>query len=64
MDMLIRFLRLRPEKFSRAAEPMVANDWLCYVNKDLVTIGCTDAEKVRFASHLMEGHAASWWENF
>jgi hypothetical protein len=34
------------------------------VNKDLVTIGCTDAEKVRFAAHLLEGPAASWWENF
>ncbi|KAK1618870.1 hypothetical protein QYE76_024387 [Lolium multiflorum] len=45
VDMLTRFLRLRPEKFSRAAEPMVANDWLRSVNKDLVTIGCTDAEK-------------------
>ncbi|KAK1680455.1 hypothetical protein QYE76_041303 [Lolium multiflorum] len=64
VDMLTRFLRLRPEKFSRAAEPMVANDWLRSVNKDLVTIGCTDAEKVRFAAHLLEGPAASWWENF
>ena len=61
VDMLTRFLRLRLEKFSRAAEPMVANDWLRSVNKDLVTIGCTDAEKVRFAAHLLEGPAASWW---
>ena len=43
---------------------MMANDWLCSINKDLVTIGCTDAEKVRFAAHLLEGPAASWWENF
>ena len=64
IDMLTRFLRLRPEKFSRATEPMMANDWLRSINKDLVTIGCTDAEKVRFATHLLEGPAASWWENF
>jgi hypothetical protein len=64
VDMLTRFLRLRPEKFSRAAEPMVANDWLRSVNKDLVTIGCTGTEKVRFVAHLLEGPAASWWENF
>ena len=43
---------------------MVANDWMHSVKKDLVTIGCTDAEKVRFAAHLLEGPAASWWENF
>jgi hypothetical protein len=34
------------------------------VNKNLVTIGCTDAEKVRFAAHLLEGPATSCWENY
>ena len=62
--MLTRFLRLRPAKFSSAPEPMIALDWLRSVNKDLVTVGCTDAEKVRFAAHLLEGQAASWWDNF
>ena len=63
-DALTRFLRLRPAKFSNATEPMVALDWLRSVNKDLVTVGCTDAEKVRFAAHLLEGPAASWWDTF
>src|SRR3954471_6731398 len=63
-DMLTRFLRLRPAKFSGTTDPMVANDRLCSVNKDLVTVGCTDAEKVRFAAHLLEGPAATWWNNF
>jgi hypothetical protein len=64
VDALARFLRLRPAKFSSAYEPMVALDWLRSVNKDLVTVGCTDTEKVRFAAHLLEGPAASWWETF
>jgi hypothetical protein len=34
------------------------------VNKNLVTIGCTEAEKVRFAAHLLEAPATSWWENY
>ena len=63
VDMLIRFLKLRPEKFSRAAEPILADDWLRSVNKDLVTIGCTDGEKVRFAAHLLEGPTADWWDS-
>src|SRR3954462_14163190 len=63
-DMLTRFLRLRPAKFSGTTDPMVDNDWLRSVNKDLVTVGCTDAEKVRFAAHLLEGPAATWWDNF
>jgi hypothetical protein len=55
--MLTRFLRLRPAKFSHAAEPVEAMDWLRSVNKDLVTTGCTDAKNVRFAAHLLEGPA-------
>jgi hypothetical protein len=39
-------------------------DWLHSVNKDLVITGCTDAEKVRFAAHLLEGPAASWWDTY
>jgi hypothetical protein len=64
MDMLVRFLRLRLAKFSRATEPLQAIDWIRSVNKDLVTVGCTDAEKVRFAAHLLEGQAANWWETY
>jgi hypothetical protein len=64
VDMLARFLRLRPAKFSRAAEPLEAMYWLRSVNKDLVTTGCTDAKKVRFAAHLLEGPVASWWDAY
>jgi hypothetical protein len=64
VDMLASFLRLRPAKFSCAAEPLEAMDWLRLVSKDLVTTCCTNAEKVRFAAHLLEGPAASWWDNY
>ena len=42
----------------------MADDWLCSVNRNLETVGCTDAERVRFASHLLEGPAATWWDNY
>jgi hypothetical protein len=64
VDMLARFLRLRPAKFSHAAKPLEAMDWLRSVNKDLVTVGCTDAKKVRFAAHLLEGPAENWWDTY
>ena len=64
MDRLARFLRLRPNKFSSASEPMEADDWLRSVNKDLVTCECTDAEKIRFTAHLLEGPAGMWWETY
>jgi hypothetical protein len=64
VDMLTRFLRPRPSTFTSSSKPIVADDWLRSVNKNLVTIGCTDAEKVRFAAHPLEGPATSCWENY
>jgi hypothetical protein len=64
VDRLVRFLKLRSDKFSSATDPIVAEDWLCSVSKDLVTCGCTDAEKIRFTAHLLEGPAAKWWDAY
>src|SRR3954462_10575652 len=64
VDTLARFLRLNPPRFSSTPEPIVANDWLRSVNRNLETVGCTGAERVRFASHLLEGPAAAWWDNY
>ena len=64
VDRLARFLRLKPSKFSYASEPIVVDDWLRSIHKDLVTCDCTEAEKVRFTAHLLEGPAALWWETY
>ena len=64
VDALTRFLRLNPQRFSSSPEPIVADDWLRSVNRNFETVGCTDAERVRFASHLLEGPAAAWWDNY
>ena len=50
--------------FSSSTEPIVADDWLRKTARELTTARCTDAEKVKFAAHQLEGPAASWWENF
>jgi hypothetical protein len=42
----------------------VADDWLHSVNKELVTCECTNAEKIRFTAHVLEGPAAMWWETY
>ena len=44
--------------------PIVADDWLRMIGRELTTAGCTDAEKVRFAAHQLDGPAASLWENY
>ena len=64
VDRLTRFLRLRPNKFTMATEPIMVDDWLRVVHGNLVTCECTDAEMVRFTAHLLEGPAARWWETF
>ena len=60
VDHLARFLRLNPPVFSSSTEPIVADDWLRKIARELITTGCTDAEKVKFAAHQLEGPAASW----
>ena len=47
-----------------STEPVVADDWLRRIGRELTTAGCTDAEKVRVAAHQLDGPAASWWENY
>ena len=64
VDNLARFLRLQPPVFSCSTEPIVADDWLRRIGRELTTTDCTDAEKVRFAAHQLDGPAAAWWENY
>ncbi|XP_073362399.1 uncharacterized protein [Aegilops tauschii subsp. strangulata] len=56
VDMLTRFLRLNPQRFSSSPEPIMADDWLRAVNRNLETVGCTDAERDAFrAAHVSAG---------
>ena len=41
---------------------MDAEDWVADTERKLNTVGCCDEEKVRYATHLLTGPAASWWE--
>ena len=59
VDNLARFLRLNPPVFSSSTEPIVADDWLCKIGRELTTAGCIDVEKVCFAAHQLDGPAAS-----
>ncbi|KAK1698686.1 hypothetical protein QYE76_015383 [Lolium multiflorum] len=42
---------------------MDAEDWLMDTERKLKTVGCTYVEKVRYATHLLCGPTASWWDN-
>ena len=64
IENLAHFLRLNPPVFSSSTKPIVADDWLRKIGRELTTAGCTDAERVSFAAHQLDGPATSWWENF
>nr|CAB3503543.1 unnamed protein product [Digitaria exilis] len=55
------FLKGRPPKFSRAKDPMEAEDWIKAVERQLDIAQCDDREKVLYASGQFEGAALDWW---
>ncbi|KAK1632407.1 hypothetical protein QYE76_006722, partial [Lolium multiflorum] len=57
------FQNTKPITFAHAPEPMDAEDWLMDTERKLNTVGCNDLEKVCYATHLLCGPAASWWDN-
>ncbi|KAK1694422.1 hypothetical protein QYE76_011119 [Lolium multiflorum] len=60
---LADFQNTKPISFAYAPEPMDAEDWLMDTERKLNTVGCNNQEKVRYATHLLCGPAASWWDN-
>jgi hypothetical protein len=60
---LTEFLKTNPVTFLTTPEPMDAKDWLRDTKWKLNTIWCNDEEKVRYATFLLSGPVASWWDN-
>ncbi len=58
------FLQLNPPSFQPTAEPLDADDWLREVNRNLNVAGVANEDRVQFATHLLRGESAAWWENF
>ena len=44
-------------------DPEAAQKWLKAIEKIFRTMGCSDAQKVRFGTHMLEGEAEVWWDN-
>jgi hypothetical protein len=42
---------------------MDAEDWLTDTERKMKAVGANDEEKVCYATHLLSGPAASWWDN-
>jgi hypothetical protein len=62
--MIRDFLQLNPRYFDSTLEPLDADDWVRDVNRMLITAGVDPRDKERFATHLLKGGSAAWWDNF
>jgi hypothetical protein len=43
---------------------MDADDWLKTIEKKLQVVQCNNREKVMFASHMLDGPVADWWDAY
>ncbi|XP_066311225.1 uncharacterized protein [Miscanthus floridulus] len=53
-----------PPVFSRATDPLEADDWLRAVERKLNIAQCDNQQKVLYASGQLQGEAQDWWESF
>ena len=59
------FIRLHPPTFGSAEDdPLLADDWLHTIIKNLNAVRATNEEKVILATHQVVGAAGEWWENY
>jgi hypothetical protein len=53
------FLSTQPPVFSRAEDPLEAEDWLCTVEQKLGLICCDDVQKTQCAAQQLQGQAGA-----
>ena len=59
----IDFTDTRPPVFSKAEEPLEADDWLRTIEQKFELIHCTEIQKPRFVAQQLWGAAGAWWAN-
>src|SRR3954464_13141933 len=56
------FMRLSPPTFHHPEQPLEADDWLRDVNRQFESAGVNALNYVTFATYLLRGPAAQWWD--
>ncbi|GAU10189.1 hypothetical protein TSUD_420170, partial [Trifolium subterraneum] len=56
------FCRMNPPEFVGEYVPSVAREWIQRMSGILDSMGCTELEKVTFATRFLRGAACNWWE--
>src|ERR1043165_5640142 len=55
------FLAIKPPRFSKARDPLEADDWLAEIKKHLNANTVRPVDYVMFASFQLQGAAGSWY---
>ena len=61
VQMLETFLRNHPPTFKGRYDPDGAQTWLKEVERIFRVMQCTDAQMVRFGTHMLAEEADDWW---
>ena len=59
---LLDFKKYAPPAFSRTSDPIEAESWLKAIEKVFHALRCPAEDKVTFATFMLQGEAADWWE--
>lgn len=53
---------MKPPSFKRSTDPIEAEAWVKQIHKIFGVINCSEAQKVPFATFMLEGEADYWWD--
>jgi hypothetical protein len=58
------FLDTQPPVFTRAEDPLEAEDWLRTIEQKFGLIHCDGIQKTQFAAQQLQGQAGAWWAKY
>jgi hypothetical protein len=58
------FAATHPPLFTKAGEPLEANQWLWMTESKFGLLHCTEVQKTLFATQQMCGDVSAWWANY
>ena len=58
-----QFRKMGPPSFLENPDPTEAKTWIMQMEKIFDVVGCTEVQKVSFASFMLKGEAEHWWRS-
>ncbi|XP_030948929.1 uncharacterized protein LOC115972826 [Quercus lobata] len=58
-----QFRKMGPPSFLGNPDPIEAETWIMQMEKIFDVVGCTEVQKVSFASFMLKGEAEHWWRS-